>query len=140
MEHTVPQFIEKEAKIVGPFTFKQFVYIGTAGGICLFLYFFIPLSAFIVVAIFLIGGALALIFLRIERTTLPVFIANFFVFLFKPKVYLWRKKTIPQIIYQKQETKIKAKMEGIEEKSSPTIAEKSHLRQLFTNLETKHQK
>lgn len=138
MQHTVPQFIEKEARIVGPLTFKQFIYIGTAGGFCLFLYFFVSLSVFIVVTTFLLGGALALAFLRIERTTLPVFIKNFFVFLFKPKVYLWKKKITPYVIYK--EKKMVAKTEETGEKSALKIAEKSQLRQLFTRLETKHNK
>jgi len=27
MEFTVPQFVEREPKLIGPFTFKQFIYI-----------------------------------------------------------------------------------------------------------------
>jgi len=56
MEFTVPQFIEKKAKIVGPFTFGQFLFIGIASGICLFLYFVLPLAVFIITSIVLLGG------------------------------------------------------------------------------------
>ena len=88
MEFIVPKFIEREAKIVGPFTFKQFIFIGVAGGLCLLLYFVLPIFAFVVIAIILLGGAFALAFLKVEKTSLPIFIKNFFSFLSKPKVYL----------------------------------------------------
>jgi len=34
MRYTVPQFIEHEAKIIGPLTFKQFTYLAMAGAGC----------------------------------------------------------------------------------------------------------
>ena len=135
MEFTVPQFIEKEAKIVGPFTFKQFVFIGTAGGICLILFFILPFSVFIIVAIILLGGAFALALLKIEKTSLPVFIKNFFIFIFKPKVYLWKKKTSPQKFFIKE--KVEEKKEEIKKKSELKVAKGSRLNELFTHIETK---
>lgn len=134
MEFTVPQFIEREAKIVGPFTFKQFIFIGTAGGICLFLYFVLPLSVSIIVAVILLGGAFALAFLKIGRTSLPVFIKNFFIFLFKPKIYLWRKKGAPPKVLRREEKVIKEEF-----KKEPTLklTRGSKLSELFTHLESK---
>jgi hypothetical protein len=134
MEFTVPQFIEKEARIVGPLTFKQFIFVGSAGALCLFLYFFVSLQMFIIMAIFILGMAFSLAFLKIEKIPLPIFIKNMFAFLFKPKIYLWKKKiSIPKVI---------AEIEGIyeekeEEKSPLTISKKSRIGQLFTRLETK---
>lgn len=136
MEFTVPQFIEKKAKIVGPFTFRQFLFIGLASGICLFLYFVLPLAVFIITSIILLGGGFALAFVKINRTSLPVFIKNFFIFLFKPKIYLWRKKTMPLKVFKKEkfeEKKIKTK-----EESPLKIAKGSRLGNLFTSLETKN--
>ncbi len=60
-------------------------------------------------------------------------IKNFFFFLTKPKIYLWKEKFAPP--------KISAKKEMIEEKpkegSVLKIDEKSHLGRLSTFLETK---
>ena len=135
MEFTVPQFIEREPKIVGPFTFKQFIFIGIAGGICLFLFFTVSLFIFIILAIILLGGAFALAFLKIGKTSLPVFLKNFFVFLFKPKIYLWKKKTSPpKFLREKVEEK---KEEEIEEESKLKVNKGSKLDELFTKLETK---
>jgi hypothetical protein len=136
MEFTVPQFIEKEAKIVGPFTFRQFIFIGTAGGICLLLFFVLPFFAFIIVAIILLGGALALALLKVGKTSLPVFIKNFFIFIFKPKLYLWKKKTSPpKFLGRKKE--IKKEEEKIEKKSKLKVTKGGRLDELFTRIETK---
>ena len=60
MEYQVPQFIEVEDKIFGPFTFRQFIYLAGGAGLCtmlvLYLHFFgillsIPIAA--------LSGALA---------------------------------------------------------------------------------
>ncbi len=63
MNFQVPQFIEHEAKIVGPFTLKQFMYVGAAGGISLVLYFSAPRLVFILGTIVLGGISLALAFI-----------------------------------------------------------------------------
>lgn len=142
MEFTVPQFIEKEPKIVGPFTFKQFIFIGIAGGLSIFLFFTVPIPVFIILAVILLGGAFSLAFLKIERTSLPVFIKNFFIFIFKPKIYLWKKKITPPKFLpaesgkEKKELELKEKTEE-ERKSKLKITKGGHLDELFTRLETK---
>lgn len=139
MEFTVPQFIEKESKIVGPFTFKQFIFIGIASGISIFMYFVLPFFLFIILAIPLVGAAFALAFLKVSRTSLPTFIANFFTFFFKPKIYLWDKKTGSPKFLKKEKimaqdlTKEKNKEGGIKLK----VSRGSRLDELFTKLETK---
>jgi len=137
MEFTVPQFIEKEARIVGPFTFKQFIFIGTAGGICLLLFFVVPLVFFVPLAVILLGGAFALAFLKVERTSLPMFIKNFFLFIFKPKIYLWQKKSAPPTILKQEKEVIKKTEEGAKVESTLKVVRGSKLRELFTYLETK---
>lgn len=135
MEFSIPQFIEKEAKIVGPLTFKQFVFIGTAAGVCILLFFLLPFYLFIIATIILVGGALALAFVKIQGISLPVVIKNFFFFLFKPKVYLWKKKPTPPILVKMPETK---KEEKVEEAPTLKTVKGSRLKELFTKLETKN--
>jgi len=134
MEFTIPQFIEKEAKIVGPLTFKQFIFIGIAGGFCLFLYFATPFPVFVFGVIFFLGGAMALAFVKINKTPLPVFIKNVVFFLFKPRVYLWKKERTPLHLYSVK------KIEKVEEKKEEQIFKtinQSRLNRLLTRLETK---
>jgi len=136
MEFIVPQFIEKEAKIVGPFTFKQFIFIGSAGGLTILLYFILPFPLFVILAVILLGGALALAFLKINKTSLPTHLAHLVSFMFKPKVYLWKKKTsMPKFFKREKEMveKITEKKEGPKLK----VSRGSRLDELFTKLETK---
>jgi len=136
MEFTVPQFIEKEAKIVGPFTFKQFIFVGTAGGISVFLYFTLPLFISVILIIILMGTALALSFMKIERTSLPQYVANFFTFFLRPKVYLWNKKTGSPKFLKKEKLIVKELIKK-EKTSELKVSRGSRLDELFTKLETK---
>jgi hypothetical protein len=59
MRFQVPQFIEIEDKILGPFTIKQFIYLAGGAGICIALWRFVPY--FILKLVFVIpAGAFAL--------------------------------------------------------------------------------
>jgi len=135
MEFTVPQFVEKEPKLIGPFTFKQFIFVAIAGAACFFLYFFIGkknMPLFILIAILLFGGSLALAFIRIKGYTLPILIKNFFAFTIMPKIFLWHRKLIPPKV-----SKIK-KFEKAEVEETPLkIIEESSLQKLSTQVETK---
>jgi hypothetical protein len=136
MEFTVPQFIEKEPRIVGPFTFKQFVFIGFAGVIAVVLYFIAPFAVFLLLSAVIIGLGFSLAFLKINGTGLPVIIRNLLFFVLKPRIYLWKKGRLQEkIVYKKEDGKIK--MEKKEEKASPVqLSRKSQLKNLFNRVET----
>ena len=134
MQFQIPQYIEHEAKIVGPLTLRQFLYIGGAGGICLILYFSVSLPIFILSAIILMLFSFSLAFLKVGGRPLPTYFKNFLFFLTKPKIYLWKKKEMAfGIKMVKEEKKKEEKGEAVELK----IAEKSRLKQLATEVETK---
>ncbi|MBU0476720.1 PrgI family protein, partial [Patescibacteria group bacterium] len=95
MRFSVPQFIERESKIVGPLTFKQFLYVGFAATILFVLYFAIPFILFTILAVAITGGALLLAFLRVGGRSLPIVAQNFLTFFASSKIYLWKKKEIP---------------------------------------------
>jgi hypothetical protein len=134
MEFIVPKFIEREPKIVGPLTFKQFIYVGIPGGICFLLYFIIGkknFPLFILIAIVLMGGGLAFSFLKIKGHSLPVFLKNFFTFSTSTKIFIWRRKIMPPKIQKVK--KIEEKAEG----PSLKIAERSHLQKISVDIETR---
>jgi hypothetical protein len=135
MRFNVPQFIEQETKIVGPLTFRQFTFIGTAGVIGLILYVSVPFPVFLVVSIVVGGMATALAFLKIGGVSLPSLLANFLKFGAEPKVYIWERKEQPGIkVYKSVPGKKKT---GEEEEELPLkIAEKSRLKKLHTKIET----
>ncbi len=138
MRFTVPQFIEHEARIFGPFTFKQFIYVGLAGAACFILYFSLPFSLFLLAAMVLLGGAAALGFLKIGGRGLPTIISNVLKFGLAPKMYVWKKKEDVVTVYQKKQPSFTKATKNKEEDQLPLkIAEKSQLKKLSTQIETK---
>ena len=133
MRFTVPKFIEHEAKIVGPLTFKQFIYIGMTGGICFILYFTVPFSIFLIACLILGSGAIALAFLKIGGRTLPTILGNFLKFKISPRMYIWKKTGASIKVFKKE----KIKKEEEEKELPLKIAEKSQLKKLRTQIETK---
>lgn len=92
MRFQVPQFIETEVKVVGPFTLSQFIWVGL--GVALLLLVFrlwdggVRILASLV--IILVFGALA--FLRINGIPLIEFISLAISYAFGTKKYIFRKK------------------------------------------------
>ena len=132
MRFTLPQFIEHEAKIIGPLTFRQFIFIGMAGGICFILFFTVPFSIFLIACLILGGGAIALAFLKIGGRSLPTILGNFLKFSVSPKIFIWRKIETPIKVFKKE----KIKKEGVEEELPLKIAERSQLKKIRTQIET----
>ena len=132
MKFTVPQFIEMEAKIVGPLTFKQFGFFGVAGIIAFMLYFTVPFEIFLFLGAILIAGAAALAFLKVDGISLTDVLINALKFNSSPKMYIWKKKEIPIKIIKKKTELIKT----IEETPLKT-SRKSQIKKLQTFVETK---
>ena len=132
MRFTVPQFIEYEAKIVGPLTFKQFIFVAIAGAVCFVLYYSVSFIIFLIASLFLVGTALALAFLEVGGRSLPVILNSFLKFNLMPKMYIWKKSEMPIKIIKKE-----IKKEREEEKLSLKIDKNSQLKKLKTEIETK---
>lgn len=138
MPYVVPQFIERETKIAGPFTFKQLIFLLLAGGLGIFLYFSLPLPLFIVVAIILTIITFGLMFLKINGFSLPIIIKNFFAFLVKPRLYLWERKMIsPKLIKIDKGSQVSSESATKTQETKIAVYEKSSLKNLSTFLETK---
>jgi hypothetical protein len=131
MRFTVPKFIEHEAKIIGPLTFRQFIFIGMAGAICFMLYFTVPFSIFLIACFILGGGAIALAFLKIGGRSLSTISGNFLKFSVSPKIFIWRKVEAPIKVFKKE----KIEKEEAEDELPLKIAKKSQLKKLKTEIE-----
>lgn len=91
-QYQIPQFIEVEEKIVGPLSLKQFLYLAGGGAIVFFAYFFFSFAFFIIFSILVMAFSASLAFIKINGRPFSVFLKNFFGFLFKPKIYTWKKE------------------------------------------------
>lgn len=92
MEYQVPQFLEVEGKIFGPFTLKQFIYLAGGIGICVIAFAYLPMIGFLIVALPVgaLSGALA--FYRVNNKPFVEIVEAQVSYLFGGKLYVWRKE------------------------------------------------
>ena len=100
MQFEVPQFIEIEDKIIGPFTWRQFLYLGGGGGMCVVLFLTLPFYLSII-PISLVGfltGALA--FYPVNNRPFSHFLEGMYNHYKRDRLYLWQQKR--EIIHKEQ--------------------------------------
>lgn len=91
MLSNVPQFVDIEDRIVGPLTAKQLGWLGLGGVVIFISWTLLSLPVFIFATIFavLLFGGLA--FYRPYNQSLISFIFSSVGFLFKSKMYIWKR-------------------------------------------------
>ncbi|HEY0948396.1 MAG TPA: PrgI family protein [Candidatus Paceibacterota bacterium] len=92
MEYQVPQFIEVEDKIFGPFTLKQFVYVAGGVGLCAILLLYLPLIVGIFLAIPVAAFTAALAFYKINNKPFVDILEAGFNYYIGNRLYLWKKE------------------------------------------------
>jgi hypothetical protein len=95
MEYQVPQFIEVEDKIFGPFTFKQFVYLAGGAGLCAIFFIYLPLLIAILLSLPVAGLAGALAFYRVNNKPFEEILEAGLMYISGGRLYLWRKESKP---------------------------------------------
>ncbi len=92
MEYQVPQFIEVEDKIFGPFTLKQFIYVAGGVGLCAILLLYFPLIVGIVLAIPVGAFTAALAFYKVNNKPFVEIMEAALKFYVGDRLYLWKKE------------------------------------------------
>ncbi len=94
MQFKVPQFIDVEDKLFGPFTFKQFAYMLGGGGMIFVLYRMLPFWV-AVLPILLIGGlTLLLVFYRINEKPFIYYLQAALNYVMSSKLYVWKQRLV----------------------------------------------
>lgn len=93
MKFKIPQFIETETKIVGPLTFKQFIWVALGVGLLMISYRVLEGIYFIMTAILIIIVFGALAFYKVQGLPLIEYIIIALSYLFGAKKYLFKKET-----------------------------------------------
>ena len=134
MRFQVPQFIEREARVVGPFTFKQFVYLGVPTAVAFFLYFIAPFFVFLFSTVVFLSFGFLFAFVNVGGRSFPTILLNFLHFSVGPKTYIWKKGEAPllasQTTYAAEPTK-----EGVQ-KPKVKLVKESKIKILATHVET----
>lgn len=98
-EHKIPQDVEAEDKILGPFSFRQFIYllisVMAGGGMFILGKIALPL-AFIPLPIFVFFGALALPLKKDQP--MEAYLGAMFRFLLLPKTRVWTQDTYENLV------------------------------------------
>ena len=102
MRFEVPQFIEIEDKIFGPFTWKQFVYLAGGIGLATVLFFTTPFFVFVLFGVPIGGLAILLAFYPVNNRPFSAFLEAGVYFYKNNRVYYWRKKA--NIVYRDKNT------------------------------------
>lgn len=87
----VPQYINVEDKVAGPFTWKQLGWFFAAGGILAVLWQFLDKTTFYIVGGFIVLLAAAFAFYKPQGVPLANFVGFAITYLFKPKQYIWQR-------------------------------------------------
>lgn len=132
MHAQVPQYLDVEDKIIGPFTLKQFLYLLLGGGLIFLLFNILKFSAFIILAIPIAIFVLFLAFYKINNQKFTKFVTSFLGFISKPNTYTWKKlppkkpadEQLPKIIKKAKVTKQPPKEEELEEAQWKTEIQK----------------
>lgn len=98
MRFEVPQFIEIEDKIFGPFTWKQFIYLAGGLGLSAVMLFTLPFIIFILFGVPLAVLAALLAFYPVNNRPFSTFLESVVFFYNNNRIYHWRKKST--IVYR----------------------------------------
>ncbi|MFA6354931.1 MAG: PrgI family protein [Candidatus Paceibacterota bacterium] len=129
MRFQVPQFIDIEDKIFGPFTFSQFAFLIGGGGIVFVLYKVLPL----IIAIFLIlpvaGLTVCLVFVKINNKPFVYYLEASFNYLISNKLYVWKQRLVKKNDKQEEDVQIPTTISNV-----PMLSE-SKLKDLSWSLD-----
>ncbi|OGJ11641.1 hypothetical protein A2467_02645 [Candidatus Nomurabacteria bacterium RIFOXYC2_FULL_36_8] len=94
MQFKVPQFIDIEDKIFGPFTFRQFAYLIGGGGIVYVLYRLLPFWISIFLILPIIGLTICLVFVKINTKPFEYYLEAAFTYFISSKLYIWKQRLV----------------------------------------------
>lgn len=97
MQFKVPQFLDIEDKIFGPFTFSEFVYLAGGAGICFVIYRAWGLLIGIIPMLAVAGFSAALVFYRPNSKPFIDMLEAGFKYIFQYKLYIWKRNTTKKL-------------------------------------------
>ena len=92
MRFEVPQFINVEDKLFGPFTFKQSIYLVGGGGMIFLIYRLLPSFVVFILGIPIAAFTLALVFYKPNGRPFIKMVESYVLYIFTQKFYIWRQK------------------------------------------------
>ncbi len=94
MQFKVPQFLDIEDKIFGPFTFREFVYLAGGAGLCFVLYKLLGLMLGAIPILGVAGFSLALTFYKPNNKPFINMVEAGAKYVTQDKLYIWKRRKI----------------------------------------------
>ena len=88
-QYPVPQFIDREKRLIGPLTVRQVITIGINAGILFIMYFLLSFTVFIIVGVITTSATIVMTFIKINGRPLPNVVFSVLEYHLQPKVYVW---------------------------------------------------
>lgn len=133
MQYPVPQFDDVEDKVIGPLSFRQFIYLAGGVGLSYALFRLLPAGINLLVIGPVAGLSLALAFYKINNQPFISIIESAFYYSLRNKLYLWSHRR-PQ---QAQPTTTRAVV-GSESLEVPSMSN-SKIKELAWSLDINEQ-
>ena len=92
MQFKVPQFIDVEDKLFGPFTFHQFAYLAGGAGLVFVLYKLLPIwiSIFLIIPVATLSALL--VFYKFNGKPFIFYLQAGISYLISSKLYIWKQR------------------------------------------------
>lgn len=132
MQFKVPQFIDVEDKIFGPFTFKQFAYLAGGGGIIFIIYKLLPLwlAIIFIIPVAILTGLLT--FYKFNNKPFIFYLEAGIQYLLSSKLFIWKQRLVKPEAKKDKET--------VEEQSIIPTVSSSRLKDLSWSLDVQENK
>lgn len=92
MQFKVPQFLDIEDKIFGPFTVSQFVYLAGGAGLCFILYRLLGLLLGFIPMAIIAGLVIALVYYKPNGKPFVDMLEAGFKYMLDDKLYIWKRR------------------------------------------------
>jgi len=132
MRFEVPQFIEIEDKIFGPFTWRQFIYLVGGVGFAVVLFLVANFFIFLIIGVPIGGLGVLLAFYQVNNRPFSNYLESIVGYTRKSKLYIWKKTGTG--IYHGQPEKPEEQFSSV---SSVPSTNKNNLNSLSRQLELK---
>jgi hypothetical protein len=113
MQFKVPQFIDIEDKLFGPFTFSQFAFLIGGAGIIFVLYKALPFLISIFLIIPMIVLTICLVFVKINGKSFVYYFEAAFTYLISSKLYIWKQRLVKKTDVQEEDISIPTSVSNV---------------------------
>jgi hypothetical protein len=135
MQFKVPQFLEIEDKIFGPFTFREFIYLVGGAGLCYILFKLLGIFLGAIPILAVAGLALALTFYHPNGKPFVNMIEAWLKYIMHDKLYIWKRHQIKVQNEQRKRVEVATELKRESMNQSGAKLSGSKLRDLAWSLD-----